>query len=51
MHSIGQVIAERDNVAAADLNDHPNDKLLASDTPIVLRGLAKDWPAVEMGRG
>ena len=42
LHDIGQTIAEVTGVTAADLDDG----LLASDRPLVLRGLAADWPAV-----
>ena len=42
LHDIGQTIAELTDLTAADLGDD----LLASDQPLVLRGLASDWPAV-----
>jgi len=42
LHDISQTIAEVTDVTAADLGDD----LLASDQPLVLRGLASDWPAV-----
>ena len=45
MNEIGQMIAERNDVTAADLSD----ALLGSDQPLVLRGLAADWPAVKHG--
>ena len=43
LHDISQTIAEVTDVTAADIDDD----LLASDRPLVLRGLASDWPAVE----
>ena len=46
MHEISQAIAERDDITAADLSD----ELLASDQPLILRGLASDWPAVKHGQ-
>lgn len=45
LNEISQTIAEVTDVAAADLSD----ELLASDRPLVLRGLAADWPAVQRG--
>ena len=42
LHDITRSIAEISDVTAADLDDD----LLASDQPLVLRGLASDWPAV-----
>ncbi|MGB5166762.1 MAG: cupin-like domain-containing protein [Woeseiaceae bacterium] len=46
MHEISQAIAERDDITAADLSD----ELLASDQPLILRGLASHWPAVKRGQ-
>ena len=43
LHEIVRTIAEVSDVTAADLGDD----LLASDQPLVLRGLASDWPAVK----
>ena len=45
LHDISRSIEERSNIAAAELDD----TLLASETPVVLRGLASDWPAVQRG--
>ncbi len=45
LNEIDQSIAERDDVTVADLSD----ELLASDQPLVLRGLASGWPAVRHG--
>jgi hypothetical protein len=42
LNEISQTIAEATGVTAADLGED----LLASDQPLVLRGLAADWPAV-----
>ena len=42
LNEISQPIAEVGDVDAADLNDD----LLGSDHPLVLRGLASGWPAV-----
>lgn len=42
---ISQAIAETHDVTVASLSD----ELLASDQPQVLRGLARDWPAVNHG--
>ncbi len=45
LNEIDQAIAERNDVTVADLSD----ELLTSDRPLVLRGLASDWPAVRLG--
>jgi len=45
LNEISQTIAEITDVTAADLSDD----LLTSDKPLVLRGLASDWPAVKHG--
>ena len=45
LHEISEKIAERNDVSAAELTD----ELLESDEPLVLRGLASDWPAVKHG--
>jgi hypothetical protein len=45
LHEISQSIDEITGVTAADLTDD----LLASDRPLVLRGLVADWPAVRHG--
>ncbi len=45
LKDISQPIAERADVTAADLSD----ELLAAEQPLVLRGLASDWPAVAHG--
>ena len=45
LNDIGQAIAETSEVTVADLSD----ELLASDQPLVIRGLAADWPAVRHG--
>ena len=45
LNDISQPIAETSGLTAADLTDD----LLASDQPLVLRGLASDWPAVRHG--
>jgi hypothetical protein len=45
LNEINQAIAEMNGLTAADLTDD----LLASDQPLVLRGLAADWPAVRHG--
>ena len=45
LNEISQAIAERDDVTIEDLGD----ELLESDQPLVLRGLASSWPAVERG--
>jgi Cupin-like domain len=45
LHEINQAIEEISGITAADLTDD----LLASDRPLVLRGLASDWPAVRHG--
>ncbi|MDX1506684.1 MAG: cupin-like domain-containing protein [Woeseiaceae bacterium] len=44
-NDIRQAIAERSDVTSESLGDD----LLASDEPLVLRGLASDWPAVKHG--
>jgi len=46
LNQIGQTIAEIHDVTVADLSD----ELLASAEPLVIRGLACDWPAVGHGR-
>jgi hypothetical protein len=45
LNEINQAIEEIDGITAADLTDD----LLASDRPLVLRGLASEWPAVRHG--
>ena len=45
LNEINQAIEEITGVTAADLTDD----LLASDRPLVLRGLASSWPAVRHG--
>jgi hypothetical protein len=45
LNEINQSIEEITGITAADLTDD----LLASDQPLVLRGLASDWPAVRHG--
>lgn len=45
LNEIDQAIAEMTGITAADLTDD----LLVSDQPLVLRGLASDWPAVRHG--
>jgi len=45
LNDIDQTIAETSDVTAADLSDD----LLASDQPLVIRGLASHWPAVKHG--
>ena len=45
LNDIGKSIAETRDITVADLSDD----LLASDQPLVLRGLVKDWPAVGLG--
>ena len=45
LNEISHSIAERDDVKVTDLSD----ELLASDQPLVIRGLAVDWPAVRHG--
>ena len=45
LNDISQTIAERHDITVADLSD----ELLTSDQPLVLRGLASDWPAVKRG--
>lgn len=47
LNEIDQAIEEVTGITAADLTDD----LLASDQPLVLRGLAVDWPAVKHGLG
>lgn len=42
---ISQPIAETSDVTVEDLSD----ELLASDQPLVVRGLAREWPAVRHG--
>lgn len=44
-HEISQPITERSDVTVADLSDD----LLTTDQPLVLRGLASNWPAVKHG--
>ena len=46
LNDIDQAIAETHDVTVADLSD----ELLAADQPLVVRGLAADWPAVRHGR-
>ena len=45
LNDISQTIAETRDITVADLSDD----LLASDQPLVIRGLASDWPAVKHG--
>jgi len=45
LNEISQTIAETSDITVADLSDD----LLASDTPLVIRGLASNWPAVRHG--
>ena len=45
LHEISEKIAEKNDVSPAGLTD----ELLESDEPLVLRGLASDWPAVKHG--
>ena len=45
LNEISQTIAETRDITVADLSDD----LLASDQPLVIRGLASDWPAVKHG--
>jgi len=45
LNDIQQTIAETRDVTVADLSD----ELLMSDQPLVVRGLAADWPAVKHG--
>ena len=45
LNEIGAAIAETSGLTAAGLTD----ELLASDQPLVLRGLVSDWPAVRHG--
>ena len=45
LNEISQTIQEISGLTAADLTDD----LLASDRPLVLRGLMSDWPAVRHG--
>ena len=45
LNEISQTIAETRDVTVTDLGD----ELLASDQPLVIRGLAADWPAVKHG--
>ncbi len=45
-HEIEQTVAEADCASVADLTDD----LLASDKPLVIRGLVSAWPAVERAR-
>ncbi len=45
MKEIGKTIAETNDILLADLDDDA----LTSDEPLVLRGLARDWPAVRHG--
>jgi hypothetical protein len=44
-NEISQAIAETHDVTVENLSD----ELLASDEPLVVRGLASDWPAVKHG--
>lgn len=45
LNEISRTIAETQDVSVADLGD----ELLASDQPLVIRGLVRDWPAVKHG--
>jgi len=45
LNDISQAIAETDDITVADLSD----ELLAADQPVVIRGLASNWPAVKHG--
>ncbi len=45
LNDISQTIAERSDIAVADLSDD----LLESEQPLVIRGIASDWPAVKHG--
>jgi hypothetical protein len=45
LNEISQPIEEVTDIAVTDLSD----ELLGSDKPLVLRGLASDWPAVRHG--
>ncbi len=45
LHAISQAIAETHDISVADLSD----ELLATEQPLILRGLARDWPAVRHG--
>jgi hypothetical protein len=47
LNEISQTIAEISGLTTADLTDD----LLESDQPLVLRGLASEWPAVRHGLG
>jgi hypothetical protein len=46
LNDITQSIAETRDISVADLSDD----VLASDQPLVVRGIAADWPAVRHGR-
>lgn len=46
LNDIDQAIDERRDITVAELSD----TLLATDQPLVIRGLALDWPAVSHGR-
>ncbi|MEJ2274158.1 MAG: cupin-like domain-containing protein, partial [Woeseiaceae bacterium] len=45
LNEISQTIAETNDVTVENLSD----ELLASDQPLVIRGLVRDWPAVKLG--
>ena len=45
LHEISQTIAERTDITVENLSD----ELLASEQPLVLRGMAAGWPAVRRG--
>ena len=45
LNEISQAIAETSDIAVEDLGD----ETLASDQPLVIRGLVADWPAVQHG--
>ena len=47
LNDVSHAIAETRDITIADLDD----ELLASDQPLVLRGLASDWPAVKQSLG
>ena len=46
LNDISQSIAETRDITVADLSDD----VLVRDQPLVLRGIAADWPAVKYGR-
>jgi Cupin-like domain len=45
LHDISKPIAETSDISAADLSDD----VLASEQPLLIRGLVSDWPAVKHG--